>query len=88
MKAGKVVSGEQTVEMAIKSGEVFLCIVAVDASDNTKKKFNNMCTYRNIDLIEFGEKATLGGAIGKEYRATIGIADEGFAKTIKSKLAL
>ncbi len=47
-----------------------------------------MCTYRNIDLIEFGEKATLGGAIGKEYRATIGIADEGFAKTIKSKLAL
>ncbi len=38
MKAGKVVSGEQTVEMAIKSGEVFLCIVAVDASDNTKKE--------------------------------------------------
>lgn len=88
MKAGKVVSGEFSVETAIKSGEVFLCIVAVDASANTKKKFNNMCTYRNIDLIEFGEKTTLGGAIGKEVRATIGIVDEGFAKTIKSRLSL
>lgn len=88
MKAGKVVSGEFMVETAIKSEEVFLCIVASDASANTKKKFNNMCTYRNIDLIEFGDKAMLGNAIGKEMRATIGIVDEGFAKTIKSKLAL
>lgn len=88
MKAGKVVSGEFMVESAIKSEEVCLCIVACDASENTKKKFRNMCTYRNIDLIEFGDKTILGHAIGKEIRATIGIVDEGFAKTIKSQLAL
>lgn len=88
MKAGKVVSGEFSVETAIKDGQVFLCIVAGDASDNTKKKFKNMCTYRNIDLIEFGDKTLLGAAIGKEFRATIGIVDEGFAKTIKSKLSM
>lgn len=88
MKAGKVVSGEFSVETAIKSGDVLLCIVAEDASENTKKKFKNMCTYRNIDLIEFGDKITLGGAIGKEFRATLGVVDEGFAKAIKSKLSL
>lgn len=88
MKAGKVVSGEFSVETAIKKNEVILCIVATDASDNTKKKFKNMCTYRNLDLIELGEKTSLGGAIGKEFRATIGIVDEGFAKAIKSKLLM
>ncbi len=42
-KAGKVASGEFMAENAVKSGEAALVIVAEDASDNTKKKFSNMC---------------------------------------------
>ena len=45
-KAGKLISGEETCERALKLGKVFLVIVSDDASDNTKKKFNDMCKYR------------------------------------------
>lgn len=86
MKAGKLVSGEFSVETALKAGNVKLVILATDASDNTKKKFNNMCTYRNIECIELGTKIELGSALGKEFRASIGIVDDGFAKNIKSKI--
>ncbi|VDN45919.1 K-turn RNA binding protein [Petrocella atlantisensis] len=86
MKAGKVLSGEFSVETGIKNSSVLLCIIASDASDNTKKKFTNMCAYRQIKMITLGDKISLGKAIGKEYRATIGIVDEGFANAILSKV--
>lgn len=75
------------VEKAIKEQNIYLVILAEDASQNTKKKFSNMCTYRNIELIEFSDKYTLGKALGKDIRATIGILDEQFAKNIKSKIS-
>jgi len=78
MKAGKVLSGEFMVDKGIKEGQVLLCIVAEDASDNTKKKFSNMCAYRSVELIELTNKELLGNTIGKKYRATLGITDEGF----------
>lgn len=86
MKAGKLVSGEETVEKALKAHKVKLVILAEDASDNTKKKFKDMCTYRNVEWIEFCSKYELGNALGKHIRATIGILDEGFAKSIKEKI--
>lgn len=82
MKAGKVLSGEFMVEKGLKEGEVVLCIVAKDASDNTKKKFNNMCKYRSIDIIELADKEQLGRIIGKKFRATLGITDDGFKSGI------
>ena len=41
-RAGKVVSGEFATEKEVKAGYAELVIVAQDASDNTKKKFQNM----------------------------------------------
>ena len=42
-KAGKIASGEFMTENAVKSGMASLVIVSAEASDNTKKKFRNMC---------------------------------------------
>lgn len=86
MKAGRLVSGEFMVEKAVKEGTAKLVIVAEDASDNTKKLFNNICTTNKIKLIEFGNKIGLGTAIGKDLRASIAIIDEGFVKAIEKKL--
>lgn len=86
MKAGGLVSGEFMVEKSIKEGVVQLVIIAQDASSNTKKKFNNMCNYRDIELIEYSDKYSLGRAIGKDIRASIGICDNGFANSIKAKI--
>lgn len=86
MKAGLLASGEFMVEKTIKDETAKLVIIACDASDNTKKKFGNMCEYRNIELIEFGDKQALGKALGKEVRASLSILDSSFAKNIKSKI--
>lgn len=81
-KAGKIVSGEFSVEKAIKSGKAYLVILAEDASDNSKKKFRNMCEYRNVPLYYYSDKDNLGWAMGKQFRVSIACLDEGFAKTI------
>ena len=59
-KAGKTASGEFMTENAVKSGEAALVIVAEDASDNTKKKFSNMCEYYKVPVKIHGTKEELG----------------------------
>lgn len=85
-KAGKVVSGEFATEKEIKLGGAWLAIVADDASDNTKKKFRNMCEFYDVPLYFYGSKDILGHAIGKEFRASLAIMDEGFAKGVRKHL--
>jgi len=85
-KAGKVASGEFSSEKAVKEGKAKLVIVAEDASDNTKKKFNNMCTYYEVPYFLLGDKIQLGNAIGKEFRASLAIVDENLAKAIKKQI--
>lgn len=81
-KAGKVVSGEFSCETAIKSNEAYLVILAEDASKNTNKKFNDRCNYRHVPLLVYGNKESLGNAIGKVARASIAITDEKLAQKI------
>ncbi len=83
MRAGKVVSGEQGVEIAIKGQKAYLVIISSDASANTLKKFRNSCEYYKVPFIIISDKYTLGSAIGKDTRAVIGITDKGFADKIK-----
>ena len=82
-KAGKVASGEFCTEKEVKSGRAYLVIVADDASDNTKKKFQNMCDFYQVPIYFYKDKDTLGHAMGKEFRASLVILDEGFAKGIR-----
>ena len=85
-KAGKTVSGEFMVENEIKSGKAALVILAKDCSENTKKKFNDMCRYRKIRIIEYVQKEELGRCIGKEFRACVAVLDQGFATSILKQL--
>ena len=49
-KAGKTKSGEFMTEKEVKEGRAHLVIVADDASDNTKKKFQNMCDFYKVPI--------------------------------------
>ena len=80
--------GEFSTEKEVKSGNACLVIVAEDASDNTKKLFRNMCKYYEVPMEIFATKEELGHWIGKAYRASICILDEGFAKSIVKKISL
>lgn len=85
-KAGKLLSGEDTCERMLKLGKVYLVIVAEDASDNTRKKFENMCDYRKVDIMYFGKKEMLGKFTGKKTRSVIAITDRGFAGRLKEMI--
>lgn len=85
-KAGKTVSGEFSTEKSVKTGKSFLVLVAEDASENTKKKFRNMCSFYEIPLYFLSDKEELGRAMGKEFRASLAVQDENFANAIKKAL--
>ena len=85
-KAGKTASGEFCTEKEVKTGRAALVIVAGDASENTKKKFRDMCEFYDVPIIFYSDKDTLGHAMGKQFRASLAILDEGFAKGILKAL--
>lgn len=81
-KSGRLKSGEFQTEAAVKSGEAWLVIVAEDSSDNTKKKFKDMCSFYEVEYMEYGTKESLAWAIGKELRSSLAVCDEGFTKSL------
>lgn len=81
-KAGKLAAGEFLTEKSIYEQKAFLVIVATDASDNTKKKFSDKCSYRKIPILFYKTKEELGTATGRAIRASMAVNDEGFAKAI------
>ena len=85
-KAGRTASGEFCTEKEVKSYKAHLVIVAEDASENTKKKFRDMCEFYDVPIIFYSDKDTLGHAMGKQFRASLAILDEGFAKGILKAL--
>ena len=85
-KAGKIASGEFATEKEVKCAGAWLVLIAEDASENTKKKFQNMCDFYEVPLRFYGDRETLGHAIGKEFRASLAVLDEGFARSILKQL--
>ena len=81
MRAKKVVSGEELMD-AIRKKKVSLVIVAQDASENTKKKYSDKCSFYEIDLITVDSSIRLNQAIGKVNRMAVGIKDDGFKKSM------
>ena len=82
-KAGKVLSGTDSVLDGIKRKKAKLVIIANDASDKTKKEIKFICEKYDVPLIIFGETRTNSHAIGKENRVIFAITDTGLAKAIK-----
>lgn len=85
-KAGQIASGEYAVEKAVKKQLAFLVIVALDASDNTKKKMRNMTAFYDTPLYFYSSKEMLGKCIGQEYRSMVAVMNEGFASSIEKQL--
>lgn len=82
VRGRNLVSGEFSVETALKKNQAKLVIIASDASDNTKKHFRDMCNFRDVPLIVYGDKASIGHAISQESRASVAILDEGLSKAV------
>lgn len=86
-RAGKIASGEFAAEQSVKAQKAFLVLVAGDASANTKKKFYNMCAYYKVPfyILDF-DRAALGKAVGKEFRACLAVLDAGLSGALEKSI--
>lgn len=82
MRAGKLVTGEELTIRDIRNHTTKFAFVAVDASENTKKKLEDKCSYYQVPLDQSFEHAELSQAIGRT-RMIIGVNDQGFATKLK-----
>ena len=87
-KSNNIASGEFLTEKAVKEHKAALVIVAEDASDNTKKRFRDMCNYYRVPIYFCGTKNELGHAMGKELRASLAVLDKGLADAIEKQLKM
>lgn len=91
-KAGKVIAGTNLVAEGIRSGAPGKCpytvFLASDASDNTKKRITNCCTYYEIPFYPTPlTGADIGKAIGKSGSiSAVGITDKGLADALQKLL--
>ena len=81
-KAGKVAFGADSVKELILNNKVYLVIIAEDASSNTREKFLNLTSEKNIKLIAYGSIEENSKAIGKKNKAIIAIKDKNFSDAI------
>lgn len=85
-KARAVASGNFQVEEAVRSGAAKLVIIATDASENAKRDISNITFHYGVPVYEFGDRGTLGYAIGKQERVTAAILSEGLAASFAKAL--
>lgn len=92
-KAGRVRSGATQVEEALARGGrgarggLALLVLATDAEPSTREEFESRARTAGTPVAHFGTREELGRAIGREYRAVVGIADPGLAARIQDDLA-
>lgn len=78
-KAGKIISGFDSIQENIKNRQVKLIIIAKETSEKTQKEVKFTCEKYGIQTVIFGNIEGNSHAIGKKNRALIGICDEGLA---------
>ena len=85
-RAGKVQSGEQACELAIKRRQAYLIVLDGTASSVTRKAFSDAAAYHSIP-IRLTDADALGTAIGKPNRRTAVITDRKLAEKLTGLLA-
>ena len=85
-RAGGVAFGEGAVRDSIRDNTAKLVIVANDAADNTKKKFNDNCNFYGIKCAELFDRYALGKACGRDFAVVLSVKNEGLAKNMISML--
>ncbi len=79
-KAGKLVSGENTVEARAKERSAKLLLVAADAPSHTKERMTGIARRFHLNYAEFGEKNRIGQSIGKSPRNVVLVLDKELAE--------
>ncbi|MGI8499113.1 MAG: L7Ae/L30e/S12e/Gadd45 family ribosomal protein [Gemmatimonadaceae bacterium] len=83
LRGGLVVVGAEQVRAAARKGKLQLVVVAPDASQNSLNKVVPLLEARRVRIIRGPAAASLGGAVGRESTAAVGILDRKLADGIR-----
>lgn len=81
-RAGKLASGDQTVEAYLKKGKAKYLLVASDVSPRTKEKLEKLCKAQGVPYGCALTRIEMGDAIGKSPRAAVLLLDSHFLKLL------
>ena len=81
-RAGKITSGENTLITKGNFHKYDLLIIACDASPAVQKRFISKADNNNVVHLVFGNKESLGNAIGKSPRTVLALADRNISQKI------
>lgn len=82
IRSKKYVIGESVIS-SLKNKKVKLALLAVDASESSKKKYCDKLNFYQTSYLEYGRKEELADLLGKKEISIIGILDVNIAKQIK-----
>lgn len=82
VKAGRVVTGNEAVEIGIRHKKGFLVIIAGDAASGSAEKIIRVAQTAKIPVISAGCKSLIGHWTGKIERAAALVTDKGFAERL------
>ena len=71
---------------AVERGWAAVVVVATDAGESTRARFQRLCDRHGSSLVLHGSKAELGAAIGQMEKAVLAVTDQHFAKGIRAAL--
>lgn len=81
-RAGKLISGDGTLEASLRKGEGYLLVIAQDCGKNNFEKYIYLAGREHIPYFFFGTKEELGLALGKSQRVAVLVMDEGLAREV------
>lgn len=84
-RAGKLVTGTETVIGETNKGKVKAIIMASDVQANTAEKVDRVARKNNIPMINSFTTDEVSKAIGKK-RKVLGLTDVGFTKALVKKI--
>lgn len=87
MRGRLVVVGVEQVRSAVQKGALQLALVARDASHHSLDKVLPLLKARRIELVDWPSATELGGAVGRESTAAVGIVDKALAHGIRGAVA-
>lgn len=86
-KAGRVESGDESVNIVARSGKAKLILTAADAGRSTQIRADNSAQFAKCPVASLPfTKEELGAALGRDTVGVAAVTDIGFAHTLIEKL--
>lgn len=83
-RSGNLVEGYNKCEEIIKRRKVYLVILSMDVSTNTKDMFIRICKDKNIEILQHYSNTELGEAVGRPEINVLCITDRHMSEKLSS----